>query len=195
MAFFDNIKRNASDVAVKAMNKAQVISESVRINSMISDEENRMNQIYYQVGKLYISMHGTDAELEFESMIRDLADAENKISEYKVQLQELKGVQQCEKCGAEVRTGMAFCSACGSPMPKVEVKEILDGVVCKNCGAVIESGMRFCTSCGKPMTDLSSVLDNADMEKEEKTEVKTCSVCGEKLEEGSIFCANCGAKV
>lgn len=195
MSFFENVKNTMTDVTAKGMQKAQVISESVRINSLISDEENKMNQIYYQIGKLYVSLHSSDAELEFGGMISDLADCEKKISEYREQLQELKGVQRCEKCGAEIQIGMAFCSSCGAPMPKVEPKKVEDGVVCKNCGAVIAHGMRFCTSCGKPMTDLTTASGNVENVIEQKAEDRRCPACGEKLEEGSVFCTSCGAKV
>ncbi len=69
MAFFDNLSKKASETTAKAMQKAQELSEISRINSLISEEEKRINATYYQIGKLYVSVHGSNAEEDFSGMV------------------------------------------------------------------------------------------------------------------------------
>lgn len=191
MAFFDNLGKKASETTAKAMQKAQELSEISRINSLVSEEEKRINAAYYQIGKLYVSVHGSDGEKDFSGMVATVLDGERRISEYRRQIQVIKGVQRCEKCGAEVARGVAFCSSCGAPMPKAENILSEDTVKCENCGAMVKRGMRFCTSCGKAMA-LPAVSDTPSVEKPVE---KVCPSCGAKLADGVAFCTECGAKL
>ena len=153
MAFFDNLGKKASEMTAKAMQKAQELSETTKLNSLISEEEKKINNTYYQIGKLYVSLHSEDSEETFAGMIASVAEGEQKISGYRRQIQDIKGIQRCEKCGAEVARGVAFCSSCGAPMPKAETPAPAeDQVRCESCGAMVKRGMRFCTFCGKPLT-------------------------------------------
>ena len=65
MAFWDNISQKASETTAKAMQKAKEMSDIAKFNSMISEEETKINNIYYQVGKLYVTKHLHDHEEEF----------------------------------------------------------------------------------------------------------------------------------
>ena len=60
MAFFDDLGKRASKTTARAMAKAQEISEISKINTSISEEEKKVNAAYYQIGKLYVSLHGEE---------------------------------------------------------------------------------------------------------------------------------------
>lgn len=195
MAFFDNLGKKASEATAKAIQKAQELSEISRVNALISEEEKKMNATYYQIGKLYVSVHGSDCEENFSGMVAAILECDQKIAEYRKQIQNIKGVQRCEKCGAEVARGVAFCSSCGASMPKAENTLTDDVTRCENCGAMVKRGMRFCTSCGKPMT-LSTVQDAsfADVLNERPTK-RVCPNCGEENGSDNAFCAECGTEL
>lgn len=137
-------------------------------------------------------MHGSDGEIDFTGMVSAVLEGEQKISEYRKQIQDIKGVQRCEKCGAEVASGASFCSSCGAPMPKAEESIPDDVIRCENCGTMVKRGMRFCTSCGKPMT--LSEMPTASPAEEASGE-KTCPSCGAEIEGDTAFCTECGAKL
>ena len=82
-------------------------------------------------------MHAHDHEEEFAGMIASLADAEEKVKRYREQIQDIKGVVRCPQCGAEVQSGSAFCSSCGT-MPKAKPINTDDLVRCDSCGAMVK---------------------------------------------------------
>lgn len=195
MAFFDNLGKKASEATAKAMQKAQELSEISRVNSLISEEEKKINATYYQIGKLYVSVHGSDGEENFSGMVAAVLEGEQKINDYRKQIQNIKGVQRCEKCGAEVARGVAFCSACGAPMPKVENPLPDDVIRCESCGTMVKRGMRFCTSCGKPMA-LPTAQDTPPLNaSEEPSTKKVCPSCGAEIEGDVAFCTECGTRL
>lgn len=79
MAFWDNLSQKASETTVKAMQKAKEMSDIAKLNSMISEEETKINNTYYQIGKLYVAMHSHDYEEEFAGMITTIGEADEKL--------------------------------------------------------------------------------------------------------------------
>lgn len=193
MAFFDKLSKTVTEASQKTIAKTKELADTSRLNSMISEQEKIITNQYFQIGKLYVSIHKDNFEDDFSGMIAAIADAEAKIRDYKKQIQDIKGVQRCEKCGAEVPNGAAFCSSCGATMPKIQVSESSDYVKCENCGTDVKKGMRFCTSCGKPMEAVIAPVATEPVV-EAATE-KTCSNCGAKVEDGLAFCTECGTKL
>lgn len=196
MGFFDELGKKVSDASQKTMQMAQEMSEVARINSLISQNENKINNVYYQIGKLFVSVYGNDCGEEFAGMVATVAELEQQNIIYKKQIQDVKGIQHCEKCGAEVAIGVAFCSSCGAAMPKVDNQPLSnDSEKCLNCGSLVKKGMRFCTACGKPMVQ-PVIAQSAPVEdKEENIVERFCSKCGAKITDDSVFCPECGVKL
>lgn len=200
MGFFDDLGKKVTDAGQKTVQKTKEMSEVARINSLISQNENRINNIYYQIGKLYVNIHEFDYEEEFGGMISQVIELEQQISEFRKQIQEIKGIQFCEKCGAEVARGVAYCSSCGAVMPRPEKQEYYeDCVKCARCGSWVKKGMRFCTSCGQSMMKLNVAEINNDMEESasynEESVERVCPRCGTKQTDDSAFCTECGARL
>ena len=195
MAFWDNLSQKASENTAKAMQKAKEMSDIAKLNAMISEEETKINNAYYQIGKLYVAMHSQDHEEEFVGMIATLAEAEEKVKSYRQQIQDIKGVVRCPQCGAEVQSGAAFCSSCGTPMPKAQPVNTDDLVRCDSCGAMVKKGVRFCTACGKPMVQTAMPESATPTGTESETSNRVCPNCGAKMEADVAFCTECGTKL
>ena len=199
MALWENLSKKASETTAKAIQQAKIISETAKLNSQIADEENKINANYFQIGKLYASLHAADPEDCFAGMLAAIAESEKKVSELKAQIQQIKGIVRCEKCGAEVAKGVAFCSSCGAAMPKVEEPVADTHEKCASCGAMVEKGMRFCTACGKPMVILAQPAvaqeQPAAPEQPAVPQKHVCPSCGEEMAEDLSFCTECGTKL
>ena len=195
MAFWDNFSQKASETTAKAVQKAKEISDIAKLNSMISEEETRINNTYYQIGKLYAAIHSNDCEEEFAGMISVIKEADEKIKSCRQQIQDIKGVVRCAQCGAEVQSDAAFCSSCGAPMPKVQPVDMDEFVKCESCGNMVKKGMRFCTACGKPMVQLSAPETAEIPAAKEEAPDRVCPNCGAKAEGDVAFCTECGTKL
>lgn len=199
MAFFGDLGKKLSQAGQTAVQKTKEMTDIARINGMISDEEKKVNNNYYQIGKLYVAMHQNDFEDDFAGMITAIRESETKIRDYKQQIQDIKGVVRCEKCGAEVANDVAFCSSCGDPMPKQNAPTNNANLIkCIGCGAMVDKNMRFCTSCGKPRADIvnptSDIQTVTNGDSEEITSNK-CPNCGVAIADNLAFCTECGTKL
>ena len=92
MAFFENIGKKISSTGQNAVNKAKEVAEVSKINSMVGDEQNRINTNLYLIGKLYLDIHGNDYEPQFASMIQEVISSKKKISDYKLQIQNINNL-------------------------------------------------------------------------------------------------------
>lgn len=117
MAFFNDLGKKLSQAGQTTMQKTKELADIAKLNSMIADEEKRINHAYTDIGKLYFEHHAKDNDEMFSSSIQSINEANEKIVNLKNQTAEIKGIVKCEKCGAEVAKNAAFCGACGNPMP------------------------------------------------------------------------------
>ena len=150
MGFLDNIGKTISDVGQSTLQKGKDMVDVAKYNSMISDEEKNIQNLYEEIGLKYFEKYADMPEDLFIQNIKDIKESKNRIEEYKKTLETLRGVSQCPKCGAEVQNGSAFCPTCGTKIDTAGNGE--DNIIrCGSCGAVVPTGCKFCTSCGKPI--------------------------------------------
>lgn len=209
MSIFDELGKKVTSTSQNVAQKTKDMAEIARINSLVSDEEKRINNGYYQIGKQYVALHENDYEGNYAELIHMIKDSENKIRMYNKQIQDIKGVRRCPSCGAEVPVNAVFCNSCGARIPAVEMAGASEGMArCANCGALVKAGMKFCTSCGTPIQAMekpeteskgedSNILDSELEEIQTPAESKTlrCPSCGHIQEDDSLFCTECGARM
>lgn len=158
MAFWDNFEKKATDATANVVSKVKGVSDITRLNSMVSEEENRIREIYFKIGQTYVALHGRDNEAGFADLLNALKASQLKIEQCKQEIMDIRGVQKCERCGAEVAAGAAFCMTCGAQIPKIQPKPVVNsGRRCKKCGATVAPNARFCTSCGTPYVEETPV--------------------------------------
>lgn len=184
MAFFDDIGKAFTNAGQGAFQKTKEMADIAKFSSMLTEEEKKLNNVYFQIGKAYVQAHPEDYEEAFSVYFQSCNDIKKNIEDIRARIQQLKNVAECPDCGAEISADAVFCSVCGYHMPP-KVVVIPEGMVkCATCGAAVKKEMRFCTTCGAPMADAQPVAP-----------VKNCAVCGVPLSDDSAFCINCGAPV
>jgi len=195
MAFLDDLGKKVSEVSARTIQKTKELTDTSRLNVLIADEEKAINSYYSQIGKLYYTIYKNDYAEEFSVMIDGIVTSESRINAYREEIQNIKGVQKCEKCGAEVMKGAAFCSSCGATLPKEVSTEVIDTISCMSCGAILKKEMHFCTVCGKEIEKSYEIITDVDRSEECEREIHRCSNCGEIIDENMMFCTECGTKV
>lgn len=165
MGFFDNIGKTLSDVGQSTIQKGKEVADVVKYNSLVTEEEKKIANVYEQIGKHYVEIHGEEKEDTFVEYLEILKASKDKILEYQQKLKELRGVSKCPTCGAEVPNGSLFCASCGTKMvaaPTGALDISKEEKHCSGCGAVIPTGSKFCTSCGKPVAVENSENTTSD---------------------------------
>lgn len=194
MAFWDKFEKKATDATANVVSKVKGVSDITRLNSMVTEEENRIREIYFKIGQTYVALHGRDNEAGFADLLNALKASQLKIEQYKQEIMDIRGVQKCEKCGAEVAAGAAFCMTCGAQIPKIQPKPAVNsGRRCKKCGATVAQNARFCTSCGTPYVEETPV--NPTPQPQVNVTKKVCTNCGAELQDDVAFCIQCGMPV
>lgn len=211
MAFFDDFGKKLSQASQSAVQKTKDITEVAKINGMISDEEKKLNNCYFQIGKLYVQLHRNNCEAEFVKLMEAVCQSEAKIADYRKRVQDIKGIIRCSKCGAELANTAAFCNACGTAVQKQAPAPVSNEsaikVKCSSCGTPIGQGMRFCTACGTPVSNTAPgaapvaeptpsaapVVDTPVTP--EKPAGRVCPTCGNQVCEGMFFCTECGTNI
>lgn len=224
MTFWDQVSRKVTEKSQEAINYGKSMADTVKLNSMISDEEKKIDALYLAIGKKYVEKYNGDFDTEFREELLQLKRSVDLIQDYKNQINVLKGTQTCEKCGAEVVRGATFCSNCGNRMPELKVEQPVENSrVCPKCGAKIQEGDMFCMGCGskvEPVAPVSPIspdtptvpdqsvhqeyeeqffvtqdVQDSLYKEMEDDQPKVCGNCGESLGPEDMFCVNCGTKV
>lgn len=193
MAFFDDLGKKLTRTSQDVVQKTKDTAEVIKLNSMISDEEKRINNLYSEVGRKYFELYSNSYEQELESMIIGIKEAKSKIEEYAEQIKKLKGIVRCPNCGGEVQYGAPFCSSCGTRMEtrnEQTSKTDADVKQCTACGAAVATECVFCTHCGTKFEEKSSVETEPPINTQ-----KMCSNCNNEVVDDSAFCMNCGTKL
>ncbi len=199
MAFFDDISKKISQASQGVAQSTKNFANITKLNNMVSEEEKKIETLYYQLGRAYYDNFATSADPELAGYINAINTALANIESYKNQIKEIKGVTSCPQCGAEISYASAFCNNCGTRLPeRAPVQAVPENTVqCANCGAFIPEGYKFCTLCGSSMTAPAPAEPVAEAAEEEPvaSESKVCPNCGKELTADAIFCTICGQKV
>lgn len=122
MTFFDEFKRNASDVAGKAAKKTNELTNIAKLNVSIKSCESKLGTVYEEIGRMFYMAErtGDDYTSEIAASIMKADKIKSDISAYKAKIAQLKRIIVCDACGNEIPDEFAFCSYCGAKVIKPE---------------------------------------------------------------------------
>lgn len=116
MAFWDSVGEKVSEATANTMRKMKDFGDTAKLQGQISAEEKKIDNLYREIGKLYCYLHGGSPEGQFVQLVNQVRDARRLVEQYNQQIQQIKGVTVCPKCGTQVEATAAFCPKCGTMM-------------------------------------------------------------------------------
>ena len=133
MTFFEEIKRNVSDVADKAIKKTNEFSAYARLNVNIKTLESKLDDVYEEIGRLFYTAErsGEDKTSEIAEAIIKVDGINSEIDLMKKELGKFRKVKTCPGCGSEISINALFCSQCGykQEVPEPEEPEAEEVVI------------------------------------------------------------------
>jgi len=124
MAIIDDIGKklvkSGQDTLEKALEKAKALVEITRLGGQVADEQNALVTFYAQIGEKYYSLRKDDPDEEYSQFCDRITAGLMRIAELNTEIQRLKGMRLCPKCGAACPVDAKYCSKCGECLPLPE---------------------------------------------------------------------------
>lgn len=127
MDFLNKLGKKASETYQATKEKASTISEELKLKSKINSLEEKIFEIYAEVGEIvYNEMKdGKDvSKEEIAIKCEDISRKKDEISKLQTELLTVKKIKKCVNCGVELEIESEFCSKCGTKQPVIEKVEI-----------------------------------------------------------------------
>lgn len=112
MGIFNKVGETINTTADMAKN----MSETGNIKRRLQYEEERIEEIFSDIGRKYFE-DPVAHKVEIDGMCDDIKTRKRRISRIKLELNQIKGIKICEKCGAQVDEKYTFCGVCGAKLP------------------------------------------------------------------------------
>lgn len=125
MSFLDDILEKGKTVVSSASKKTDTavrfsklkVKES-QLNADIKAKNEKLGAVIYDMSKT-----GVKESEEFDALLAQIDEDYAKLAEVEAQLDELKNVVTCPKCGAKTKNDNAYCPKCGEKLPEKKVEE------------------------------------------------------------------------
>ena len=108
-----------NDVSKGVNDKAKSISEANNLKIKILYEEERIVEIFTDIGKKYYKNPNEDPNV-LKVLCDDIDTRRRRIKRMRYEFNQIKGYKICPKCGAEVNDKFQFCGVCGARLPDVD---------------------------------------------------------------------------
>ncbi len=151
MAFLEQFGKKVSDVSGEVAQQTKKIADIARLNSLISENEKRIVQLYTVIGQLYYEKHMDDLMADELEKIKEISNLREEIKKQQEEIKQIKGIAKCANCGADVSIEAVFCNICGARMTQGGQDEraaVSEGEVCPKCHSSVRAGNLFCSNCG-----------------------------------------------
>lgn len=114
-----NIVKGVGKVTDGISNKTKEISESSNLKKKILYEQERIQEIYAEIGEKFYKNPNGDMSSLLE-LCEDIDKRKNRIKNMSVQQNALKGKRICPKCKSMFDDTNDFCGKCGAKLTILE---------------------------------------------------------------------------
>lgn len=115
MSVFNKIGNAVSDANRNINEKTKNMSDTNNLKRKIVYEQERIVEIFTEIGKIYYKTPENVAELK--NLVDDIDTRKRRIKKMNFELQTKKGYKVCPNCQSEVQEKFAFCGVCGAKLP------------------------------------------------------------------------------
>ncbi len=112
MGIIDSLSGAGRGVSEKAKN----VSEVNNLKRKILYEEERIVEIFADIGKKYYKNPDEDRAV-MKALCDDIDTRRRRIKKMRFELNSMRGYKICPKCDAEVNEKFQFCGVCGARLP------------------------------------------------------------------------------
>ena len=144
-----------NQITKSAVSKSKEVAEITRLNMEISSNEQKIKELAAQIGMIVAEQQLLPENEEIAGAADKIRSLQEAVARNKATIQEIRNINICPNCGAEVSRSSNFCDKCGSPMNRSVLETSAASVkpVCPNCGEQMEPGTQFCTNCGTKLSN------------------------------------------
>ena len=173
MSFFEEFKRNATDVANKAVKKTGELTNIARLCINVKSNEAKLSSVFEEIGYMFYEAQSTGADhtSDIASLIMKADKIKADIENIKKEIAKRIKVVICTSCGNEISEEASFCPHCGAKIEKPEPETCEDDSCCDenecSCGCGCEEtetaetcGCGCC--CDEETTEQTKTTEAAD---------------------------------
>lgn len=118
MAFLDELKDMATDVAQVAGKKVNEAYSATKLKMELAEKQGALRNLYKELGEIVYNNikqgDEEDAAGDIEGKIMEIDYALEEIARIKEEYGEVKNLRVCSSCGKSVSADFNFCPECGS---------------------------------------------------------------------------------
>lgn len=131
---FEEIKRNATGVADRAVKKTGEVTNLVKLKVSVKAAEGKLSSVYEEIGRLFYTAErsGEDCTSEIAAYIMKADKLKADIASFNKQIAKLRNIRICDSCGHEIDQSVNFCPICGAKqetLVEVEAEPAAEDVV------------------------------------------------------------------
>lgn len=158
--------------------------------------DRNLDSLFSALGKAYYESENASVPADLGDLFDSIRKCEADSARIKEQITWLRYTMTCKNCGAELREGTAFCTACGTRIDR-ELPDHLIGTMCPGCGSPLAENAAFCVKCGTSARGQAVKPEAPASEEQPAAEEPSpfCPGCGKPLRPGAKFCSGCGRPV
>lgn len=99
--------------------KTKSMSDAGNLKNKILYEEERIIEIFQEIGKLYYKDPKANVA-KMDEFCADIDTRRRRIMKMKVEYNQIKGYKVCPKCGTRLTDKFQFCGKCGAKLPDMD---------------------------------------------------------------------------
>ncbi len=115
MGFLDELSEGIANTTRDIGKMAQNAGDMTKLQYDKKVKESELLKLYEKLGRKYYEEHKDEESEE----IKEITAVHLRLKEISDEIMNLKGGKACPKCGALVKSGSKFCSACGEKIDDI----------------------------------------------------------------------------